>query len=80
MHTGIEPKKANEGAQRESFINGWHRAAHAIFVLPGIALAYFLGTMSNGQFSVLTIFMMIVGLEALALVIAYIGSKLGSEH
>ncbi len=75
MPIGIESKNANETARREGLINRWHRVAHVVLVFPGIALAYFLGTMSNGQFSVMTILMVIVGLEVLSLLIAFIGSK-----
>lgn len=80
MPTGIEPKSVDEKGRRETRINRWHRVAHIVLAFPGIAIAYFVGTMSGGQFSVMTVLAVIVSLEVLALLVAYVGSRLGSER
>ena len=64
--------------QREAFLTRWHRIAHTIVIFPGIAIAYLLGSIAGTQFSVVTIILVMLALEAVALLIAFVQTRLGS--
>lgn len=80
MPTGIEPQSVDEQGRRKTKVNRWHRVGHTVFAFPGIAIAYFVGAMSDGRFSAMTILAVIFGLEILTLLIAYVGFWLSSKR
>lgn len=76
MNTVNDRSDARENKRRENFINQWSRAAHAMAVFPGLLIAYGLGSISGGAFSILNYFLLVLFFEATSLIVAWVYLRL----
>ena len=63
--------RQNEQTHYERVICRWHRYAHSLAIFPGMLVAYTAGMFSNGNINFLALLAVIIGVEAISLLVAY---------
>ena len=65
----------NKDVDSERLFKHWDYYGHKIAVWPGIVIAYLAGMFSDGDMNFLVLIAMIIGVEAISFLVAFIVSK-----